>query len=183
MKRGQGLDDSRTMRRHGSQDDTVGLMRSSTRGSGRARQSNLTSFGLNAAIRFGNSSSDGRNLTGSISIAAGVYSAQIADSSGGDTSSNGLAIRGESTEDCGHFVRCLFTVSAASCSSPMTEMSERKVVTGHNELTAAPEEEAVAIVDAPVITMLPVLLAPPFPPSDFVWIATPAAAILSVEIP
>lgn len=182
MKRGQGLDDSRTIRRHGTQNNTVGLVRASTRVSGRASQSNLAGFCLNTAVRLGNSGSESRNLTGSISIAASTSSAQVADSSGGDTSSNGLTIRSESAEDCGHFVRCLFTVSAAPCSSSMTKMTETKAVARDEKRTVAgPEEEAVAIVDSPVIMMpdaLPVLLAPPFPPADFVWIAIPAAAIM-----
>lgn len=182
MKRGQSLDDSRAIRRHGSQGDTVGLVRASTSGSGRARQSNLTGFCLNTAVRFGNSGGNGRNLTGSTSTATSASSAQVADSGGGDTSSNGLTIRSESTEDCGHFARCLLTISAALCSLLMTKTKERKVVAGDEELTAAePEEEAVAIVDSPVTTepdALLVLLAPPFPPPELVWIATPAAVTM-----
>lgn len=56
------------------------------------------------------------------------------------------------------------------------------MVAGDEELTAAePEEEAVAIVDSPVTTepdALLVLLAPPFPPPELVWIATPAAVTM-----
>lgn len=64
----------------------------------------------------------------------------------------------------------------------MTKMGKGKVVARDEELTAAePEETAVAIVDSPLTTepdTLPVLLAPPFPPPELVWIATPAAVTM-----
>lgn len=102
MKSGQSLDDSRTIRRHGAQDNTLCLVRASTRGRSSARQSHHSGFCLNTAVRFGSSGGDGRNVTRSTST----------DNSSGDTGSNGL-IRSESAEDRGLFARCLFTVSAA----------------------------------------------------------------------
>lgn len=172
MKRGQSLDDSRTIGSHGAQDDTLGLVRASTRGSGRARQSHLAGFCLNTAVRFGDCGGDGRNLTRSTSTTAGTSSAQVADSGGGDTSSNGLTIRSESAEDCGYFARCLFTVSAALCGLLLTKMGKGNVIAGDEELTAAESvKTAVTVVDAPLTRepdALPVLLAPPFPPPELV---------------
>lgn len=76
---------------------------------------------MNAAIGFGNSRGESRNADTSPTT-------NISGDGSGNTSSDGLAVRGESGEDCGYFAGGLFTICAASssCSGRARSSSDKR---------------------------------------------------------